>query len=360
MMGTKDYYKILGVDRNASEDEIKVAYRDLVKKHHPDRNKDSGSEEKMSEVNEAYTILSNKQKRASYDQFGTVGSPGAGGFPGGGFNNVNFTDDFGSFADIFDSMFGGARGGRRTQARNVIYEGSDIKTEVTISLEEAYKGKEVTVSIPRFEKCPECNGTGAKEGAKPQTCPECGGRGQVTHNQRTVFGTFQTATTCPRCGGEGTIIDDPCSKCGGKTIIRVSRKIDVEIPAGIEDGMRVRIRGEGDAGKKGGHNGDLFVVVHVKPHKIFIRHGSDLHSTVSISMYEATLGCDISVYTLEGKQKIQVKPGTQPGETKLLRSKGMPRVSGRGQGDLIITFKVIIPKKLSKKERSTLQKLIEE
>ncbi len=356
-MGTKDYYKILGVDRNASEDEIKTAYRSLVKKLHPDRNKDSNSEQKMSEINEAYSVLSNKQKRSNYDQFGTAGSPGAGGFPGGGFNNVNFTDDFGSFADIFDSMFGGARGGRRSQSRNVVYEGSDIKTEITLSLEEAYKGKNFSITIPRYEKCPECNGTGAKEGSKPKTCPECGGRGQVVRNQRTVFGSFQTATTCPRCGGEGTIIDDPCPKCGGNTVIKVNRKIDVDIPPGIENGMRVRVRGEGDAGKKSGRNGDLFVVVHVKPHKIFKRNGEDLHSTVSISMYEAALGCDISVFTLEGKEKIHIKPGTQPGETRVLRHKGMPRVSGRGQGDLIITFKVIIPKKLTAKERTTLEKL---
>lgn len=356
MMGTQDYYKTLGVEKNASEEEIKKAYRKLVRKYHPDTNKEEDAEAKMSEVNEAYSVLSNKEKRAKYDQFGTVPPPGAGGFPGGGFGGVNFTDDFGSVADIFDSMFGGGR--RASRSRNVVYEGADIKTQVALTLEEAFSGKKVTVDIPRFDKCPECNGTGSNDGSKPKTCPDCKGTGQVTRAQQTVFGTFQTATTCPRCKGEGTIIDNPCLKCHGQTVIREHHKIEVDIPAGIEDGMRVRVRGEGDAGKKGGPSGDLYVMVRVRPHKVFQRNGADLFSSVSISMYEAALGNEITVLTINGKEGIKVKPGTQPGETMILRGKGMPRINGRGYGDLQITFKVVVPKKLTKAEKAALKKLM--
>jgi molecular chaperone DnaJ len=356
MMSTKDYYKTLGIERNASEDDVKKAYRKLVRKYHPDTNKDETAEAKMSEINEAYTVISNKEKRTSYDQFGTAPPPGAGGFPGGGFNNVNFTDDFGSVADIFDSMFGGGR--RRTKNRNVVYEGADIKVQVIMTLEEAHSGKKITVDIPRFDKCPECAGTGTKDGSKAKTCPDCRGTGQVTRAQQTVFGTFQTATTCPRCRGEGTIIDNPCQKCHGQTVVKNHHKIEVDIPAGIEDGMRVRVRAEGDAGKKGGPSGDLFVLIRIKPHKVFKRHGIDLTSNVSISMYEAALGKEITVFTITGKDKIKVKPGTQPDDTLILRGKGMPRLSGRGTGDLHITFKVVIPKKMTKAEKSALKKFL--
>ncbi|HPF48958.1 MAG TPA: molecular chaperone DnaJ [Caldisericia bacterium] len=358
-MSAKSYYDILGVKKGATSDEITKAYRELVRKYHPDTNKDPESEKKMAEVNEAYSVLSNQEKRAKYDQFGTVPPTGSGGYSGGGFGGFNFTEDMGSFSDIFDAMFGGGGGARRRpRGHNVVYEGADIRTEVSLTLEEAYQGKKVTVTIPRYDKCPDCGGTGAKEGSKPKTCPECNGTGQVRRTQQTILGTFQTATTCPKCGGEGKIIDNPCTTCNGNTVVKNTHKIEVDIPAGIEDGMRVRVRGQGDAGKNGGTSGDLYVYVRVKPHKIFRREGADLFSSVSISMYEAALGRQISVFTINGKENINIKAGTQPDEMITLRGKGMPRVSGRGRGDHIITLKVQIPKKLSKEEQNALRKFL--
>lgn len=355
-MAAKDYYDVLGVGRNATEDEIKDAYRKLVRQYHPDTNKDNpDAEKKMAEINEAYTVLSNKEKRAKYDQFGQVPPEGAG-FPGGGYG-VNFTDDLGSFADIFDTMFGG--GGRSQRPRGqVVYEGADIRTDVSITLQEAFSGKTILIDLQRFDKCPECEGTGAAKGTKPETCPDCRGSGQVKRTQQTFLGTFQTVGTCPRCGGSGKIISSPCPKCKGETLIKATHKIEVKIPAGIEDGMRVRLAGQGDSGKNGGRPGDLYVMVHVKPDKIFTREGANIYSQVTISMYEAALGAEITIYTIDGKEKISIKSGTQPSDTMTLKSKGMPYLNSSRRGDHIINFKVTVPKKLSQKEKSLLKQIM--
>lgn len=357
MMAAKDYYEVLGVPRSANEDEIKDSYRKLVRKFHPDQNKDNpDAEKKMAEINEAYSVLSNKEKRAKYDQFGQVPPDGA--YPGGGYGGVNFTDDFGSVADIFDQMFGGGfGGGGRARSHNVVYEGADIRTEISITLEEAFSGKKVIVEIPRMDKCSECGGSGAAKGTSPETCPSCKGSGQVRRTQQTFLGSFQTVGTCPSCGGTGKIIKSPCPKCGGETVVKAFHKIEVEVPAGIEDGMRIRLAGQGDAGQKGGRAGDLYVYVHVREHKVFKREGADLHTSVTINMYEAALGAKITIYTIEGKEQITIKPGTQPGDTLGIKGKGMPHLNSKRRGDQIITFKVTIPKKLSQREKQALKDL---
>ncbi len=356
VMAGKDYYDILGVPRGASEDEIKSSYRKLVRQYHPDTNKAEDAEKKMAEINEAYSVLSNKEKKAQYDQFGSVPPPGAsggyGGYPGGG---VNFTDDFGSFGDVFETFFGGGGGRTRTQTTN--NEGADLRAEVSITLEEAFSGKKVVLEIPRYDKCPDCGGTGAAPGTKPTKCVICNGKGTVKRTQSTIFGTFQTAQTCPECHGQGTYVKDKCPKCMGQTVVKNTHHIEVDIPAGIEDGMRVRVRGQGDAGKHGGSTGDLYVVVHIKDHKVFEREGPELHSSVTISMYEAALGADISIFTIDGKEKIAVKSGTQPGDTLVLKGKGMPVLNSSRKGDHVITFRVEIPKKLTPKEKTALEEL---
>jgi molecular chaperone DnaJ len=354
VMAGKDYYEILGVPRTSSEDEIKVAYRKLVRQHHPDTNKSPDAEKKMAEINEAYTILSNKEKRAQYDQFGSVQPPGSQGgygystYPGGGFN---FNEDVGSFADVFETFFGGGR----TRSAATSNEGADLRAEATITLEEAFTGKKITLEIPRYDKCPDCNGTGAAKGTHPTKCAICNGKGKITRNQSTIFGTFQTATTCPECKGEGTYVKNKCPRCLGQTVVKVTHHIEVDIPAGIEDNMRVRVRGQGDTGKHGGSTGDLYVVIHIRDHKIFERDGPDLHSQVTVSMYEAALGADISVFTIDGKDKITVKPGTQPGDTMVLKGRGMPLVNSQRKGDHVISFRVEIPKKLTAKEKQALE-----
>ena len=272
VMAGKDYYEILGVPRGSSEDEIKTAYRKLVRQNHPDTNKNPDAEKKMAEINEAYTVLSNKEKKAQYDQFGSVQPPGSqsgyggySGYPGGGFN---FNEDVGSFADVFETFFGG--GGSRSRSQQATNnDGADLRAEVSITLEEAFTGKKITLEVPRFDRCPECNGSGAAAGSQPETCPTCKGKGQVYRTQSTIFGTFQTASTCPDCHGQGKVVKNKCQKCNGQTVVKNTHHIDVEIPAGVEDGMRVRVRGQGDTGKNGGSTGDLYVVVHIKDHKVF-------------------------------------------------------------------------------------------
>ncbi len=355
-MAAKDFYETLGVGRGASDEEIKDAYRKLVRKYHPDQNKDNpDAEKKMAEVNEAYSVLSNKEKRAKYDQFGQVTPDGASPYGGGGFTGFNFTDDAGGFADFFDLFGGGASS--RARGHNTVYEGADIRTEVTITLEDAFTGKKIQIEIPRYDKCPECGGTGAQKGTSPETCPTCGGKGQVRRAQQTLLGTFQSVSTCPNCGGTGKVVKSPCQKCRGETIVKVTHKIEVDIPAGVDDGMRIRLAGQGDAGKNSGRPGDLYVGVRVKPHKVFTREGDNLFSTVSVSMYEAALGAQVLVYTIDGKEKISVKPGTQPGDESILRGKGMPHLNSTRRGDHIVTFKIVIPKKLSAKEKKALKEL---
>ncbi len=359
VMAGKDYYDTLGVPRGSTEDEIKTAYRKLVRQYHPDTNKSPDAEKKMAEINEAYSVLSNKEKKAQYDQFGSVQPPGAQGggygyssYPGGGFN---FTEDVGSFADVFETFFGG--GGGRSRAATTSNEGADLKAETAITLEEAFSGKKVVLEIPRYDKCPDCGGTGAAPGTQPTKCPICNGKGKINRTQSTIFGTFQTASTCPECKGQGTYVKSKCPKCAGQTVVKNTHHIEVDIPAGIEDGMRVRVRGQGDTGKFGGSTGDLYVVVKIREHKVFEREGPDLHSTVTISMYEAALGAEISIFTIDGKDKITIKPGTQPGDTFILKGKGMPLLNSQRKGDHIVTFRVEVPKKLTAKEKQALEEI---
>jgi molecular chaperone DnaJ len=348
-MEQRDYYELLEVSRNANDAEIKKAYRKLAMKYHPDRNPDdSSAEEKFKEIQKAYTVLSDKQKRAAYDQFGhagvdTSGGGGHGGF--GGFGDV--------FEDIFENIFSGSRGGAGRQSRG--QRGSDLQFNIQLTLEEAALGKEVEITVPRHGSCTICEGTGAKKGTKPKNCETCNGIGQVRIQQ----GFFSIQQTCPSCHGEGKIISDPCPNCHGQGRIRESKKLTVKIPAGVDNGDRVRLSGEGEAGAYGGGSGDLYVQVNVKKHNIFERHDNDLHCEVPISFITATLGGSIEVPTLEGRVTLKIPAETQTSKVFRLRSKGMKSVRGYAQGDLLCKVVVETPVNLSREQKDLLIKLQE-
>lgn len=356
-MAKRDYYEVLGVSREATEDEIKKAYRKLARKYHPDVNKeDKDAAEKFKEINEAYEVLKDPEKRARYDQFGHAGV-GQGGFDAGdfgGFGGFGGFGDFGSdiFDDIFD-IFGGSFGRSRRRGPT---RGADIRYDLEITLEEAAFGAEKEVEIFRMESCKNCNGTGAKPGTMPKTCPSCGGRGQVRRVQNLGPMQFTNVTTCTNCGGRGTIIEEPCPKCHGRGQSKVGRKIKIKVPAGVDTGSQLRMSGEGEPGELGGPPGDLYVVIRVKPHKLFVRQGDDLIYQAPISFVQATLGDEIDVPTLEEKVKLKIPEGTQPGTRFRLRSKGIPHLRGYGRGDLIVQVEVVIPKKLNDKQKELLVK----
>lgn len=355
MPDKRDYYEVLGVSRNATEDEIKKAYRQLAKKYHPDLNPgNKEAEAKFKEANEAYEVLSNKEKKARYDQFGHAGVDpnAAAGGPGG----AGFDFDFG---DIFSSFFGGGFGGDPFGSRgsnpNAPQRGSDTTVSITISFEEAAKGCTRIVEVPRVEKCSECGGSGAKKGTSPVQCPECHGRGHIQTQQRTPFGVISTSKACPRCGGKGTIIKEPCTKCHGSGRIRNTRKIEVKIPAGIDDRQIVNVRGNGNEGINGGPAGDLRIAVNVRPHPIFERDGYDVWCDVEITFGQATLGAEVMVPTLDGKVRYSVHPGTQPGDVFKLRGKGIPNINGRGRGDQLVRVIVKVPKDLTDRQKELLK-----
>jgi len=356
-LAKRDYYEVLGVSREATEDEIKKAYRKLARKYHPDVNKeDKDAAEKFKEINEAYEVLKDPEKRARYDQFGHAGV-GQGGFDAGdfgGFGGFGGFGDFGSdiFDDIFD-IFGGSFGRSRRRGPT---RGADIRYDLEITLEEAAFGAEKEVEIFRMESCKNCNGTGAKPGTMPKTCPSCGGSGQVRRVQNLGPMQFTNVTTCTNCGGRGTIIEEPCPKCHGRGQSKVGRKIKIKVPAGVDTGSQLRMSGEGEPGELGGPPGDLYVVIRVKPHKLFVRQGDDLISQALISFVQATLGDEIDVPTLEEKVKLKIPEGTQPGTRFRLRSKGIPHLRGYGRGDLIVQVEVVIPKKLNDKQKELLVK----
>lgn len=353
----RDYYEVLGVSKNASVDEIKKAYRALAKKYHPDLNPgDKTAEEKFKEINEAYEVLSDSDKKAKYDRFGHAGvDPSYGAGQGGGFGGMNMDFDLG---DIFSSFFGGGFGGSSQRSNpNAPQRGSDIQAGVTISFEEAAKGCKRTIEIPRIEVCDECSGTGAARGTSTQTCPECGGRGQVSTQQRTPFGVIQTAKACPRCGGKGTIIPTPCSKCKGNGRIRRNVKIEVNIPAGIDDRQIFNVRGQGNKGVNGGPAGDLRVGVNVRPHPFFERDGYNVWCDVTVSFAQAALGDELQVPTLDGKVKYSIPAGTQPGDVFKLRDKGIPNVNGRGRGDQLVRIVVDVPKNLTPRQKELIREL---
>lgn len=355
MSSKRDYYEVLGVDRNASDADIKRAFRKLAKKYHPDVNPDDKeAAEKFREVNEAYEVLSDSQKRARYDQFGHAGMDpnGFGGF--GGFDGF----DFGGVGDIFESFFGGGFGGS-TRRRNAPQKGADLKYSVEITFEQAAFGVEEEISIHRMEECPTCKGTGAKEGTSLKTCTYCNGTGQVQYKQSTILGHFVNIKTCEVCHGEGKVITDPCTKCNGKGRIRKNRKIKINIPAGIDDGQTISLRGEGEPGLRGGPPGDLFVYVRVKPHPLFQRQGNDVVCDIPISFVQAALGAEIEVPTLDGKVKQNIPEGTQTDTVFRIRGKGIPYLRGTGRGDQFIKVVVEVPKKLNEKQKELLRQFAE-
>ncbi|MBO4898321.1 MAG: molecular chaperone DnaJ [Clostridia bacterium] len=353
-MAKRDYYEVLGVPKTASDDEIKKAYRKLAKKYHPDLNKDNkDAEAKFKEVGEAYEVLSDKDKRARYDAYGHAGvDPNAAGGAGyGGF------DGFGGFdvGDIFDSIFGGGFGGGGRRA-NRAQKGADIGIALTISFEEAAFGTKKTIELNVLHQCETCHGSGAKAGTSPETCPTCHGTGQV----RASMGFFSTTRTCDACRGTGKIIKNPCDTCRGQGLIRKRKKIDVSIPAGIDNGQRISVRGQGNAGKNGGPAGDIIITIQVTPHPIFVRRGDDVLCSVPLTFAEAALGAEIEVPTLDGKIKYTIPEGTQNGDTFKLRDKGITHIASRGRGDQILSIRVEVPKNLTSKQKDMLRAFAEE
>ncbi len=351
-MSKKDYYEILGVTKTATEVEIKAAYRKLAIKHHPDKNPgDQEAEEKFKECAEAYSVLSDSSKRASYDRFGHAGvgaGAGAGAGFDPGFTNIEDIFDLFGFGDMFG---GGTRGGRRA----TVQRGSDLRYDLQITLEEAATGKEEKLKIPRLEKCGECKGKGTESGTEPETCITCQGSGQTRFQQ----GFFSVMRTCANCSGKGQIIKHPCKECKGAGRIEKEKKLEIKIPAGVETGSRLRINGEGEGGPNGGPSGDLYVVIHVAEHEIFERQGANLYASVPISFTQAALGAEVKVPTLEEEEELKIPAGTQTGTVFRLRSKGMPSLGGRGKGDLFVAVTLITPKTLTKDQRKLLEQLAE-
>jgi molecular chaperone DnaJ len=350
----RDYYEVLGIQRGASEQEIKSAYRKLALQYHPDRNPNNPeAEEKFKECSEAYAVLADSEKRGLYDRFGHagVGSAGAAG-AGVGFDPTvfqDFSDIFGEFFGFGDLFGGGGRGGRRTRSQR----GADLREDITIEFEEAVFGIEKTITYRRHDLCETCKGSGSAAGKAPATCRTCGGRGQVRYQQ----GFFSIARTCPTCQGAGSVISDPCSKCKGEGRVLQQKTVEAKIPAGVEEETRIRFNGLGEAGTNGGPAGDLYVVLHVKDHPFFERKGNDLHCVVPISFTQAALGAEIKVPTLEGEHTLKVPEGTQSGQTLRIRNKGVPTLNGHGKGDLFVEVRVQTPTKLNKRQRELLEEL---
>jgi molecular chaperone DnaJ len=334
-----DFYDILGVPRTAGDDDIKKAYRRLAMQYHPDRNPgDKQAEDRFKQVSEAYAILSDPDKRAHYDRFGTVG-PAGGGFADGGFGTL--------FEDIFENFFTGSRGGRRTRA----VRGEDLQYELKISLEDAYTGLETKIQIPRLERCGRCDGAGLEPGSRRETCDTCRGRGEVRLNQ----GFLTVARTCPKCRGEGEIIRNPCQDCRGEGRMRVERLLAIKIPAGIDDGMQLRLTGEGSSGFFNGPPGDLYVVVRIREHELFVRDGADLYCDVPVSFPQLALGGELEVPLIQGTTTLKIPAGTQPNQVLRARGKGMPRLRDRGHGDMGYRVILEVPQKLNARQREALE-----
>ena len=356
MAEKRDYYEVLGVAKSAGDDEIKKAYRSLAKKYHPDMNPgDAEAEAKFKEVNEAYAVLSDAEKRQKYDQFGHAAfDPASGGSGFGGFGGFGDFD----FGDIFSSFFGGGGGSSSSRRRQMPQDGDDIGTRLTISFEEAAFGCKKEVSFARIEECPDCSGSGAAKGTKAETCTECNGSGSVTVRQQTMLGYMQTQRPCQNCRGTGKIIKTPCRNCNGKGFIKINKKLEVSIPAGIDSQQRIVLRGQGSAGRNGGVNGDLVIEVMVKPHEIFTRDGSDVYCDVPISFTEAALGAEIEIPMLGDKtEKYTIPEGTQSGSSFTLRGKGITNINTKRRGDMILTVVVETPKNLNQEQKKLLEEL---
>ena len=356
----RDYYEVLGVSKGASDDEIKKAYKKQARKYHPDLNPDNKeAEEKFKEVNEAYEVLSDSTKKARYDQYGHAGVDpnfGAGGF-GGGFDG-NF--DFGDLGDIFGSFFGGGfgGGGRRTNP-NAPQRGESIRLSLSITFEEAAFGCEKDVTVERMEPCGTCQGNGCAPGTTPEVCPDCRGTGQVQVRRQTPMGVFATTSPCGRCGGKGKIIHQPCADCKGTGSVRKRKTIKASIPAGIDNGQTISIRGQGHAGKNGGPAGDLLITITVKPHELFRREGTSILCDAPITFAQAVLGAELEIPTIDGKVKYDLPEGTQSGTTFRLKGKGIPSINGRGCGDQYVTVYIETPRNLNKEQKEALKKFAE-
>ncbi len=356
MADKRDYYEVLGVQKSATPDEIKKAYRQLAKKYHPDLNPDNKeAEAKFKEVNEAYEILSDSEKREKYDRFGFAGvdpsyGAGQGGGFGGGFGEGMEFD----LGDIFGSFFGGFGGGNSRSNPNAPRRGSDIQTNVYLTFEEAAKGCKKTVDFQRIELCDECGGNGAAKGTQPQTCPECNGRGQINVHQRTPFGTISTSKPCQRCGGKGSFNPHPCNRCKGAGRIRKTQKKEITIPAGIDEGQIFTVRGEGNFGVNGGPSGDLRVGVAIKPHEYFERDGYNVWYDMKISYIQATLGDKLRVPTLDGQVEYELPAGTQPGQVFKLKNRGIPVLNSTRRGDQLVRIIVDVPRSLTEEQKAAL------
>jgi molecular chaperone DnaJ len=345
-MAKRDYYAVLGLGRDATDDDLKKAYRKLAMKHHPDRNpEDKGAEEKFKEAKEAYEVLGDPKKRAAYDQFGHAGVDASAGFGGRG------PEGFGGFADAFGDIFGEIFGQGQRGRGSGMFRGADLRYNLELSLEEAARGSEATIRVPTLEQCATCHGTGAKPGTHPSTCKTCNGRGEVRVSQ----GFFSIQQTCPTCHGSGKVVTDPCHTCDGQGRLRKHKTLSVKIPAGVDQDDRIRLAGEGEAGVNGGPNGDLYVVVQLKPHAVFQREGADLHCEMPIGFATAALGGEIEIPTLDGHAKIKVPPETQTGQVFRLRNKGIRPVRGSVTGDLYCHVAVETPVKLTSRQKELLR-----
>ena len=355
----RDYYEVLGVQKGASDDEVKKAYRKLAKKYHPDLNPgDQEAEAKFKEANEAYEVLSDQDKRARYDQFGFAGvDPNFGGGAGGnpyGAGGMGF-----DFSDIFDSFFGGGFGGGRRSNPNAPQRGESIRLSLAITFEEAAFGCEKDVTVERMEQCGTCHGNGCAPGTTPEVCPDCHGSGQVQVRRQTPMGVFATTSPCGRCGGKGKIIHQPCTDCKGSGSVRKRKTIKASIPAGIDNGQTISIRGQGHAGKNGGPAGDLLITITVKPHELFRREGTSILCDAPITFAQAVLGAELEIPTIDGKVKYDLPEGTQTGTTFRLKGKGIPSINGRGRGDQYVTVYIETPKNLNKEQKEALKKFAE-
>ena len=356
-MAKRDYYEVLDISKNASKEEIKKAYRKKALQFHPDKNPDNKeAEEKFKEAAEAYEVLSDDQKKARYDQYGHAGmGNGAGGFGGG----MTMEDIFSSFGDIFGDAFGfGGFGSSRRRSRTVS-KGSNLRVKVKLTLSEIATGVEKKIKVKKYVPCDACHGTGAKDGSGHNTCPTCRGTGHVTRISNTFLGQMQTTGICSTCGGDGKVIKEKCPACYGEGIVKSDEVIKINIPPGVGEGMQLSVSGKGNAARRGGVNGDLLVLIEEEKHPDLIRDGNDLLYNLFISITDAALGAHVEIPTLDGKVKIKIEPGTQPGKILRLRSKGIPDVNGYGKGDLLVSINVWIPKNLSSDEKKTLQKLAE-
>jgi len=349
MATNKDYYEILGVSRGATEDEIRRAFRRLARQYHPDVNRQSDAEQRFKEINEAYEVLSDPEKRRAYDRFGHAGPQGFGTGGMGGF------EDFG-FGDIFETFFGMGRAGASHRPQR----GSDLRYDLTISFEEAVFGCERELEVPRLEICPECSGTGAQPGTRPEKCPACGGTGEVRRVQQSILGQFINVTLCERCQGEGRVITQPCQRCRGSGRVRNTRRMSVRIPPGIDDGQQIRIAGEGEPGERGGPPGNLYVNIHVNPHPLFKRQGNDIVYELAINVAQAALGDQVEVPTVDGSPaQMRVPAGTQSGRVIRLKERGVPYLRGGGRGDQLVRVTVVIPTQLTEQQKQLFGKLAE-